>query len=115
MPFANLVRYLTHPQMFGNLVLKLFAVHKADAVYAVVVVEMLTVNMTCHQHLKAISPHPLCRFYADAVTLLRRDLTFLEALISVIGKHASRLIELPLGCYHSFIRRFGQAVDAGDV
>lgn len=112
---ANLVRYLTHPQMLGNFVLKLLDVHKTDAVNAVVVVKVVSVNMTCHQHFEAISPHLLCRFDADAVTFLRRDLTFLEALISVIGEHTSRFVELPLGRHHSLMHCFGQTVDAGDV
>lgn len=107
MPLAYLVGHLTHSVVFRDLVLELCSVNEANAVDAIMIVQMLPVYMTCHKHLEAITPHLLCNFDADAVTFLWRNLARLEALIRTIGEYSTLLVELSLCCHHSLIGSLG--------
>ena len=47
------------------------------------IVQMFSVQMSCDNDLKPIPPHLPCQLHTQSVTLFRRDLSRLEALVAV--------------------------------
>lgn len=78
------------------LVLQSFSVHKGNGVDNKVAMQMLCIQVRCHNHLKPLAPHHVCKLYSNLLRLLRRDLIFLKAQITVIGLNPIRLVVLLL-------------------
>ena len=74
----------------------------------------LLIHMGCHQHLVPVAPQLFGQPDADAVRLLRRDLTLPKRLIAVISDGSVLLSESLLHGHHFTAGGPGIAVDAGD-
>ena len=61
------------------------------------------VEMRCHKHLIFVAPHLPGKLASETVTLLRRDLTGLEALVGMVSNISATLTETLLHRYH-FLR-----------
>lgn len=78
------------------------------------VMQMLLVQMGRNNDLKPVAPHLLCQHHAQCVTLLRRDLSGLEALIAVPCNVAVLLTIALLGQDHLLKGNILLAIDGSD-
>ena len=79
------------------------------------IMQIFRVQMGGHHHLIILTPHPICRFHADGMGLLRGDLTFGKALIAVVGHIAAQLAKPTLCCHHGLTGLLPGAVDSADI
>ena len=69
-------------------------IDKGNRVDDKVTVQMLCIQMGCHQHLIFLPPNGICELHSDMLGKLRCDVGFLKAKIAVIGLDTVCLIEL---------------------
>ena len=93
---ANLVCNM--PEVVPRLlfILQTLPVRKRDRVDDKMAMQMFCIQVRCYHHLKTLSPHPACKLHSNLLRLLRRNLVFLKAQITVIGLYPVRLIVLLL-------------------
>ena len=61
--------------------------------------QVLCVQVGCHNDLKSFTPHFICKFHSDFLCHLRRYICFLETQISVVGLDTFCLLVLFLNRY----------------
>ena len=84
-------RFFLSPQMF--------AIDKRNRVDDKMAVQVLCIQMGCHNNLKFFTPHFICKFHPDFLCHLRRYICFLETQISVVGLDTICLLVLFLNRY----------------
>lgn len=77
----------------------MFAIDERNRVDDKMAVQVLCVQMGCHNDLKSFPPHFIRKLHSDFLCHLRRYICFLETQISVIGLDTVCLLVLLLNRY----------------